>query len=537
MFSDENPSGTVTAAESYRNLIIVCSIVPLLVCIKRQYVGLHLGSRLYSRYNERLEEVMKDILLVSELALWARRKRDQQATYEVYLAQDDEEVSRHGFESGADNEPNESEGKTFSNVSKSQVVDLIQMLEPWQEPQRKEEGEEVSGKHIIEFRNAFAICTKEYFFSTAFGPVDSRAQCVRSADLLFRRILKLFGDREESIDINKLTDWMYKGSQLPKDKQDAGDLIELLEPDKDGRVYVIDFVGAIDNVYKKLRVLENAVNNASHIDNSYEKVFNFMFYTVVGCIALAVLGLNPLAFIASIATIAVSFGFMIGSGTSQLFEGVMLILARQPYDIGDKIAISEVEEVANTDGSQQWMVESIDLVTTTARLLATNEVASFSNGALARARIINMNRSPYATVWVHVRFAMDVPYSTILIFRAAVEKYVEERPQEWLELVAFRTNRVEAELNFVEYSIMLRHNHPWQRFISVKESRGAVASFCVEAQKQLGCHYRAPPMGIDIRMNDPNASQGRSGAASNASENENESLQRLLELAENFGPK
>ena len=30
---------------------------------------------------------------------------------------------------------------------------------------------------------------------------------------------------------------------------------------------------------------------------------------------------------------------MIGSGTSQLFEGILMVLARQPYDVGDKIAM------------------------------------------------------------------------------------------------------------------------------------------------------------------------------------------------------
>ena len=89
--------------------------------------------------------------------------------------------------------------------------------------------------------------------------------------------------------------------------------------------------------------------------------------------------------------------------------------------------------------------------------MGTNEVASFSNGALVRCRLINMNRSPNPIVYVYVRFGTDVPYSMIGIFRTAAEKFVEDRPQQWQAMLGFRTTRVEAQLNFVEYMAVLQH--------------------------------------------------------------------------------
>mmetsp|Transcript_25938 Transcript_25938/g.71432 ORF Transcript_25938/g.71432 Transcript_25938/m.71432 type:complete len:953 (-) Transcript_25938:1158-4016(-) len=527
LFTEDNPSGNVTTAESYRRLLTVCAIVPICVCLKRHYVALHLGARLYSRYNARLEEIMRQVLLISELSLWARRKHDKHATYEDFLMQQSE-LESSLVTAAPSKDPSERESDLPSETHYSKLSEFV---EPWQEPKRRNKGEPISGKHIIEFRQAFAVMTKEFFFSTAFGPVETRAECLVSSENLFWRLCSLMGDdKSGTINMDHITFWMYKGRHLPEEVQKAADFDKLFVSDAKNQIHLIDFVGAIDGIYKKLRLLENAVDNASHIDNSYEKVINFVFYLFIGCFGLAVLGLNPLAFVVSISTIVVSFGFMIGSGTSQLFEGVMMVLARQPYDIGDKIAIAEVETLADLDGSQHWMVESIDLVTTVGRLVGTGEVASFSNGALARARLMNMARSPNAVVYVHVRFEINVPYSKILIFRAAVEKFVEERPAEWVELIAFCTNRVEAEQNFVEYSIMLRHQLAWQKLIPIKESRGAVASFCVEAQKQLGCRYRAPPMDVHISK----STEG-SAPTGNITEEEAGSLNRLLELAKGFG--
>ena len=96
-------------------------------------------------------------------------------------------------------------------------------------------------------------------------------------------------------------------------------------------------------------------------------------------------------------------------------------------------------------GSKHWLVLNVDLVTTVAKYLPTGEVASFSNGALARMRIMNMNRNSQASVRVLTRFSIDVPYSTILIFRSAMEKFVNDRPQEWEAFVSFRAARVDTK--------------------------------------------------------------------------------------------
>ena len=227
--------------------------------------------------------------------------------------------------------------------------------------------QKISGSKIIEFQQAFSVVTRPYFFSSAFGPVESREECTKSSEMLFRRLLRLMAQKdEEYVNFYHICNWMYRGCTTPEEKANAAEYLKLFEAKEDGKVYLVDFVVAIDKIYKKLRfvlvqkedysltfvlrelthifpsiarLLENAVKNSSHVDKAYEAIINVFFYTAWGLAALSLLGLNVLEFLVGLSAFVVSFGFMIGSGTSQLFEGVLMVLARQPYDVGDKIAM------------------------------------------------------------------------------------------------------------------------------------------------------------------------------------------------------
>ncbi|KAL7563999.1 hypothetical protein ACA910_007117 [Epithemia clementina (nom. ined.)] len=597
IFTRENPSGDITTNSWYRNIIIGGVILSFAVSLKRNYVGLHLGRRLYSRFHERLDASMKNIALISELAFWARNKRERRGSKArrfsltlhkrhnhhrdtfrsstVSNTQGSSELTNHsphpnwtggvgsaklshdndtsefqdmpqqqqqqqqqqplepGAVSGGTNKhgdgtttpvtespfPSSSGGsrtrytstgagggnssdRVTSGSRDHATLDYDKILDPWNEPQRAGRMD-VSGNQIVEFRQAFAIMTKPFFLSNAFGPVETREQCIKSSDKLFHRIRRIIGDGvselPETIDLDKMTLMMYDGFHNEYERERADDLLDLIGPDSDGNINALEFVRAIDRVYKEVRLLENSILNASHIDREYERVINFLFYLALGCLFYSLLGLDLLTLILSLTSLIVAFSFMFGPGSAQLFEGVMLVLGRQPYDIGDRVAFDFTDAPANLNGSAHWLVEKIDLVSTTARLTATSELATFSNGAIARSRIINMNRSPDPFIYIYVRFETDVPYSTILIFKSTVQKFVQERPQEWQDTFAFRTNRIEAQQNFVEYMVVLQHRWSWQSLAYILEHKAVVETFCVELQKQMNCHYKAPSKPIHIR--------------------------------------
>lgn len=167
-------------------------------------------------------------------------------------------------------------------------------------------------------------------------------------------------------------------------------------------------------------------------------------------------------------------------------------------DIGDRIAISTVNDESPMDNSFGSIVEDISLFHTTVRCGLTREIATITNGSLAKSRIINMRRSDKAQICINVKFGVDVPNDTIVLFRKAVEKFVQDRPQAFVNSVGFRIARVESDLGFIEYVIVLQSHESWQSVSEVLESKAKVSRFCVELQKQLG---------LNLNVNDANRNQ------------------------------
>ena len=75
---------------------------------------------------------------------------------------------------------------------------------------------------------------------------------------------------------------------------------------------------------------------------------------------------------------------------------------------GDRIHVSNSESEVSPDGSSGWIVEKVDLFSTSVCFGTTNERATVSNGTLASSRIINAARSPNAVVYVNLKVSYTV---------------------------------------------------------------------------------------------------------------------------------
>lgn len=208
---------------------------------------------------------------------------------------------------------------------------------------------------------------------------------------------------------------------------------------------------------------------------------------------------DPLALFLSLSSVILAFAFMIGSASSKYFEGILFILVRRPYGIGDIIHVSGVENETSQDGSMGWIVQKVTLFETVATWLPTFEKASFSNGSLASSRIINWARSPNARINIQLHFPIETKYEQIEIFKGAVKEYMKVRPREWLKLIGFRVNRIYTEQSYMQVTLLIQHREPWQSVPQVLDSKANLVTYCNEVQKKLGMKYRAPPLPVDLR--------------------------------------
>lgn len=148
----------------------------------------------------------------------------------------------------------------------------------------------------------------------------------------------------------------------------------------------------MDSVYRELRTLSAGISNATAIDRVFEMILNICFYTVLCFICFGILGIGVLTFAVTFSSTILALSFIIGSACSSIFEGLMMILVRRPYgtsksywletddvssinrisflhkycvlvtDIGDRIALSNVDDDTDPTGSLGWIVEGMSHV-------------------------------------------------------------------------------------------------------------------------------------------------------------------------------
>mmetsp|Transcript_26351 Transcript_26351/g.44013 ORF Transcript_26351/g.44013 Transcript_26351/m.44013 type:complete len:1247 (+) Transcript_26351:137-3877(+) len=530
VFNTENPSGNVTSSAWNFRIVIAFLIIGILVAIKRFTVGLYLGGRQYLTYGSKLATVIHKMIIISQVAGLARRIEDQHeptgtgttvsrkkysqetlfkwsfrgfgSTRMLDTDDEDEDIKKTlsgGNVTGESGEEDSFNPQQYTkSLSTSARIKLTQMLDTWEEPAEERDTGKVSIQGILQFKQTLAFMDLSYPFSTAFGPADKREACVESAQEVFRCLL-LPNPTSPDLDFTTLTALAMTDDNT-LDESMVKDLVRVFRPDRAGKLSMMDFVRSVDRVYKDLRLLRASIINSSQIDQAFEALINIVFYFVLFCVVLACWNIDPLALFLSLSSIILAFTFAIGSASSKYFEGLMFILGRNPYDIGDRISINQVDEQPASDGVYTWYVEKVTLYYTTLRLGATNEVATVANSAMANSRIVNAARSPKALIYINLKFGIDVPYHRILLFKETVETFVKARPREWLSCSGIRCVKVEADLGYVQYVIILQHRDSWQHLSGILENKAAVISYCLEVQKQLNMRFLAPPTPVDLTV-------------------------------------
>jgi hypothetical protein len=158
--------------------------------------------------------------------------------------------------------------------------------------------------------------SNDFPFSVSFGLADTRDACIQSSQVVYDDLVK---PGDEALKFETLS-VLAKDSEGIIDHNKLKDLIRLFRPDRDGRLSKIDFIKSVDNVYKSIRFLRASVAAAAKIDSAFESMFNVAFYVVIACIALAIIGFNPLTLFLSLSGLIVSFSFLLGTGAAYFFQ-------------------------------------------------------------------------------------------------------------------------------------------------------------------------------------------------------------------------
>lgn len=233
---------------------------------------------------------------------------------------------------------------------------VLELFDTWEVPSVEdtinddETVDNASVRNVLEFRNALAKLDKPYMLGIAWGDVSTRQKMVMNSQSVFWKLKRSPGDSTDALRFDTIAELCEQpdGTLHPDELKS---LIRLLRPDRDGFLSLAEFVKSVDSVYKEAKLIHASVKNSEKIDREFEKALNIPFYTIVLCIILSQIGLNPLALFISLSPLILGFSWMIGSASSKMFEGWLFILIRRPYNIGDRIHIGNIDSETSWDGS------------------------------------------------------------------------------------------------------------------------------------------------------------------------------------------
>ena len=527
VFNETNPSGKFVNNELYDRVLLIVLCVGPIVTIKRLYLGLFLGRKSFANYAEDLARVMRKVLLVTQTASLARHfeftseargrsnliNQDQlQSIFEQ--AEDESASTRTTFTQRSRpvgpqlssplllNPANRD--KVTGGLSKAQKAKIAELLGDWEEPMKESNDSlnKISIGSILQFRQSVAFLDTSYIFGVTFGIANTRGRCIESSQEVYNRLL--LGSQGSSVLNFQTVAQLALRTDGSLDEGKVKLLIQTFRPDRQGNLSMLDFVKSVDAVYKESRLLRASIRNSRRLDKAFEGIISILFYIIMAAVILAVLGIDPLALFLAFSPVILGFTFMIGSSAAKFFEGILFILIRKPYEIGDRINISSPSSDSSPSGSPGWVVADISLYHTTVVYGTTNERATIANGSLSGARVLNMARSPRALLYVYLKFGVEVQFDKIGIFEEALRKFVLARPREWLNLAGFRMTKFEADLGYQEYVVILQHRESWQSIGALLSSKAEVSAFCLELSKKMDMRYKSPPLPVDLSMYNSN---------------------------------
>jgi len=504
----------------YLRVLLSMIVAGCAVTAKRVYVSIRFGLRMLNDFKPRLEKLLADMVLLTEIAELSveaeqfaeEEKRKQQHQHRSFMAIPGKKRSMSWSNvtfsadaddsSSSDEEAEESATKTSVRPRNSSEPELERsgsgrillkhLLDSWDEPsyRSKQSGSNATLHDVLKFKRALTYMDEEFPFSEAYGPATDRNQSIASSHSVYFRLIKFNTPEEKQLNFDILsivaTD-DFGGVDGTKLKR----LKKLFPPDANNELSLLAFVQSCDAVYKKLRFFRASVGNSSAIDDALESIVDGVFWFVLVLLLLSIMNFNPWPILVSITSLLVSVSFALGSSVSKYVEGVLLIAVRRPFDLGDRIIISSCDEVETTRAGLSWFVEDISLFSTTLRFAITNEVSTLNNFSISQARIVNLQRSNNAVVYLeNMDFHVDIIRKNKLgAFRGELEQYVRDRPRIWESFDTCRHDNFDASVDKVTFAFGFRHRSSWQSAARIAIDRASLVRFIYETAVGMGVEY------------------------------------------------
>jgi hypothetical protein len=361
IYSRANSGSYILSSSDYLRVLFGMTLAGTATAFKRTLLTLYFGKRSFEIYKPQLEEILNDIIVITEIAELGAEAGDLS---EEENQVDTEQVVQESLKKRAtltkgrwsslrfnDKSGKESSGKDMDDESDDEfddddakknaeekppmrtllartsamssssrgLIKIKNLLDRWEEPVNKLDKSSASNVNdVLKFRKALTYMDLEHPFGEAFGPASTRNELIKSAQILYRRLLKLSpGSRVLPSSVLSVLSENEDGTVDRTIKKS----VNLLFPaDIDSEIPILSFIQNCDVVYRRLRYFRASVGNTSVIDTVLENIINVFFSFGLAVVILSLLNFNPWPLLVSVSTLLVSFAFAIGPTAAKAIE-------------------------------------------------------------------------------------------------------------------------------------------------------------------------------------------------------------------------
>jgi hypothetical protein len=144
--------------------------------------------------------------------------------------------------------------------------------------------------------------------------------------------------------------------------------------------------------------------------------------------------------------------------------------------------------------TESYFVEDIALLKTTVRYARTNEVSTINNFSISKSRIVNLQRSVSAIIYIEMKFLASAMFQNdnLAKYRSMLEAYIEENTRSWEALNFMRHDEIDADSGCVIFRFSFRHRYGWQGAARIMVNRADLVKFMYDKGNELGIHWKTP---------------------------------------------
>ncbi|CAG8565165.1 8748_t:CDS:10 [Ambispora leptoticha] len=224
----------------------------------------------------------------------------------------------------------------------------------------------------------------------------------------------------------------------------------VFDKDGNGDVSKEEILIVCVETYKERKAIAASMRDLDNAVGKLDSILMVVIYFVIILLFVAFLDVSFQTYIATAGSILLALSFMVGSSAQALFECIIFLFVKHPFDVGDRIEIEE----------QGYIVKEMSLLST---VLTQDDgkIVQAANNLLAQKLIQNIRRSGHMRDEVLIEVDFYTSLEQIEALRERMVTYLEGEDRDFYPTLELTVEKMPKCRQLV-IKISVEHKSNWQ---------------------------------------------------------------------------